>query len=147
MLIPGSLGETKKSREPAAALAARINAAHGKPGGGPIFLGANCLGVVSHPGATIPGSSRSSACPSRRRSRAQFGHAEPERRLHDHPLSQNPWLDPRYMLAWATRPTSPTATCCPGSPSAEEIESIGIYIEGFKDLDGLAFATRCARRC
>src|SRR5690606_19411987 len=50
MLIPGSMGETKKSREPAAALAARINAAHGKPDGGPIFLGANCLGVVSHPG-------------------------------------------------------------------------------------------------
>ncbi len=50
MLIPGSLGETKKSREPAAALAVRINAAHGKEGGGPIFLGANCLGVVSHPG-------------------------------------------------------------------------------------------------
>jgi acyl-CoA synthetase (NDP forming) len=50
MLIPGSLGETKASREPAAALAGRINAAHGKPGGGPVFLGANCLGVVSHPG-------------------------------------------------------------------------------------------------
>ncbi len=31
MLIPGSMGETKKSREPAAALAARINAAHGEP--------------------------------------------------------------------------------------------------------------------
>ncbi|MDP1910747.1 MAG: CoA-binding protein, partial [Hyphomicrobium sp.] len=51
MLIPGSLGETKKSREPAAALAVRINAAHGKEGGGPVFLGANCLGVVSHPGS------------------------------------------------------------------------------------------------
>ena len=51
MLIPGSLGETKKSREPAAALGARINAAHASKGGGPIFLGANCLGVVSHPGS------------------------------------------------------------------------------------------------
>jgi len=50
MLIPGSLGETRASREPAAALAGRINAAHGRPGGGPVFLGANCLGVVSHPG-------------------------------------------------------------------------------------------------
>ena len=50
MLIPGGLGETRKSREPAAGMAARINAAHARPGGGPIFLGANCLGVVSHPG-------------------------------------------------------------------------------------------------
>jgi acyl-CoA synthetase (NDP forming) len=47
MLIPGSLGETEVSREPATALASRINSAHGKPGGGPIFLGANCPGVVS----------------------------------------------------------------------------------------------------
>jgi acyl-CoA synthetase (NDP forming) len=32
-------------------LAGRINAAHANEGGGPIFLGANCLGVVSHPGS------------------------------------------------------------------------------------------------
>ena len=35
MLIPGGLGETAKSREPAAALAARINAAHARGDGGP----------------------------------------------------------------------------------------------------------------
>ena len=69
MLIPGGLGETATSREPAAALAARINAVNANEGGGPIFLGANCLGVVSHRAGTTPGSSRSNGCPNRQRSR------------------------------------------------------------------------------
>ena len=100
MLIPGGLGETTKSREPAAAMAARINAAHGKDGGGPIFLGANCLGVVSH-----PGSYDSWFIPLERLPKPQ---KKPERNsvmlsqsgaFMITRLSQNPWLDPRYMLA------------------------------------------------
>ncbi|MCX7168819.1 MAG: CoA-binding protein, partial [Proteobacteria bacterium] len=100
MLIPGSLGETRKSREPAAALAARINAAHGNPDGGPIFLGANCLGVVSHPGTYD-----SWFIPLERLPKPQ---KKPERNsvmlsqsgaFMITRMSQNPWLDPRYMLA------------------------------------------------
>ncbi|MFZ4479802.1 MAG: CoA-binding protein, partial [Rhodoferax sp.] len=100
MLIPGSLGETRKSVEPAAAMAARINAAHGRPGGGPIFLGANCLGVVSHPGAYD-----SWFIPLERLPKPQ---KKPQRNsvmlsqsgaFMITRLSQNPWLDPRYMLA------------------------------------------------
>jgi predicted CoA-binding protein len=100
MLIPGSLGETKKSREPAAQLAARINAAHGKPGGGPIFLGANCLGVVSHPGAYD-----SWFIPLERLPKPQKKPVRNSVMLSQSGafmitrLSQNPWLDPAYMLA------------------------------------------------
>ena len=141
MLIPGSLGETKKSREPAAALAARINAAHGKAGGGPIFLGANCLGVVSHPGAYD-----SWFIPLERLPKPQ---KKPQRNsvmlsqsgaFMITRLSQNPWLDPAYMLALGNQTDLTHGDMLNYFAELPGIETLGIYIEGFKDLDGLHFA-------
>ncbi len=141
MLIPGSLGETKKSREPAAALAVRINAAHAKKGGGPIFLGANCLGVVSH-----PGSYDSWFIPLERLPKPQ---KKPQRNsvmlsqsgaFMITRLSQNPWLDPAYMLALGNQTDLTHGDMLSYFCERPEIETIGIYVEGFKDLDGLAFA-------
>ena len=141
MLIPGGLGETSASREPAAALAGRINAAHAKPGGGPIFLGANCLGVVSH-----PGSYDSWFIPLERLPKPQ---KKPERNsvmlsqsgaFMITRLSQNPWLDPSYMLALGNQTDLTHGDMLSYFAELPEIETLGIYIEGFKDLDGLDFA-------
>ena len=141
MLIPGSLGETKASREPAAALAERINAAHGKPGGGPVFLGANCLGVVSH-----PGSYDSWFIPLERLPKPQ---KKPERNsvmlsqsgaFMITRISQNPWLDPRYMLALGNQTDLTHGDMLAYFAELPEIETIGVYIEGFRDGDGLDFA-------
>jgi len=146
MLIPGSLGETRKSKEPAEALAARINAAHGREGGGPIFLGANCLGVVSH-----PGSYDSWFIPLERLPKPQ---KKPERNsvllsqsgaFMITRLSQNPWLDPRYMIAMGNQTDLTHGDLLRYFADRPEIETIGLYVEGFKDLDGLAFA-RAVRR-
>lgn len=141
MLIPGSLGETKASREPAAALAERINAAHGKPGGGPVFLGANCLGVVSH-----PGSYDSWFIPLERLPKPQKKAERNSVMLSQSGafmitrISQNPWLDPRYMLALGNQTDLTHGDMLSYFAELPEIDTIGIYIEGFKDLDGLDFA-------
>jgi acyl-CoA synthetase (NDP forming) len=141
MLIPGSLGETQASREPAAELAQRINDAHGNSGGGPIFLGANCLGVVSHPGGYD-----SWFIPLERLPKPQ---KKPERNsvmlsqsgaFMITRLSQNPWLDPRYMLALGNQTDLTHGDMLAYFADRPEIETIGIYIEGFKDGDGLDFA-------
>ena len=146
MLIPGGLGETKKSREPAAAMAARINAAHGKPGGGPVFLGGNCLGVVSHPGGYD-----SWFIPLERLPKPQ---KKPERSavmlsqsgaFMITRLSHNPWLDPRYMLAVGNQTDLTHGDLLSYFAERPEIETISIYVEGFRDLDGLDFA-RAVRR-
>ena len=50
MLIPGGMGETEESKDRAAKVIAAINEGHATRDGGPVFLGANCMGVVSHPG-------------------------------------------------------------------------------------------------
>ncbi|MCK0505608.1 CoA-binding protein [Aromatoleum anaerobium] len=146
MLIPGSLGETAKSREPAAALAARINAAHGRPDGGPVFLGANCLGVVSHPGGYD-----SWFIPLERLPKPQ---KKPERNsvmlsqsgaFMITRLSQNPWLDPRYMLALGNQTDLTHGDMLGFFAERPDIETIGVYIEGFKDGDGLDFAKAVRR--
>jgi acetate---CoA ligase (ADP-forming) len=146
MLIPGGLGETQKSREPAAKLAARINAAHAKAGGGPIFLGANCLGVVSHPGSYdswfIP--LERLPKPAKRPERdavmlSQSGAFMITR------LSQNPWLDPRYMLAVGNQTDLTHGDLLSYFAERPEIRTIGIYIEGFNDGDGLDFAKAVRR--
>lgn len=141
MLIPGGLGETAKSREPAAALAARINAAHGREGGGPVFLGANCLGVVSHPGGYD-----SWFIPLERLPKPQKKVVRNSVMLSQSGafmitrLSRNPWLDPRYMLALGNQTDLTHGDMLSYFAESPEIETIGIYIEGFKDRDGLDFA-------
>lgn len=141
MLIPGSMGETRKSRQPAAALAARINAAHAKADGGPIFLGANCLGVVSHPGGYD-----SWFIPLERLPKPQKKPVRNSAMLSQSGafmitrLSQNPWLDPAYMLALGNQTDLTHGDMLSYFAELPGIETIGIYIEGFKDLDGLQFA-------
>jgi len=141
MLIPGSLGETAKSREPAAALAARINAAHAQSGGGPVFLGANCLGVVSHPGnydswfIPLERLPKPKKKPERRAAMLSQSGAFMITRL-----SQNPWLDPRYMIAVGNQTDLTHGDFLAFFAGRTDIDTIGLYIEGFKDLDGLAFA-------
>jgi acyl-CoA synthetase (NDP forming) len=127
-------------------MAARINAAHGRPGGGPVFLGANCLGVVSHPGGYD-----SWFIPLERLPKPQ---KKPERNsvmlsqsgaFMITRLSHNPWLDPRYMLAMGNQTDLTHGDLLAYFAGRPEIETIGIYVEGFRDLDGLDFA-RAVRR-
>jgi len=149
MLIPGSLGETRKSREPAAALAQRINEAHAL-GAGPVFLGANCLGVVSHPGSydswfiPLERLPKPSKKPERNSVMLSQSGAFMITRI-----SQNPWLDPRYMLALGNQTDLTHGDFLRYFCELPEIETIGIYVEGFRDLDGLDFvrAVRSAVSC
>jgi acyl-CoA synthetase (NDP forming) len=60
-------------------------------------------------------------------------------------LSHNPWLDPRYMLAMGNQTDLTHGDLLAYFAERPEIETIGIYVEGFKDLDGLDFA-RAVRR-
>ncbi len=146
MLIPGSLGETSKSREPAAELAQRINAAHAAAGGGPVFLGANCLGVVSHPGSydswfiPLERLPKPSKKPERNSVMLSQSGAFMITRI-----SQNPWLDPRYMLALGNQTDLTHGDFLRYFAELSEIETIGIYVEGFRDGDGLDFV-RAAHR-
>ncbi|CAA7627153.1 CoA-binding protein [Magnetospirillum sp. SS-4] len=146
MLIPGSLGETKASKEPAAVLAAKINAAHANPGGGPIFLGANCLGVVSHPGGYDSWFIPLERLPKpRKKSERNSVLLSQSGAFMITRLSRNPWLDPNYMMALGNQTDLTHGDMLTFFSERPGIETIGVYVEGFKDLDGLDFV-RAVRR-
>lgn len=142
LLIPGGMGETEASREPARRMLATIDEARRAAGrGGPVFVGANCLGIISHPGnydswfipeerlpRTQKKAQRSSAFIS------QSGAFLVTR------LSKNAWLDPAYMVALGNQNDITHGDMVESFAANPDIHVIGAYVEGFKDLDGLALA-------
>ncbi|WP_234979123.1 acetate--CoA ligase family protein [Desulfococcus multivorans] len=145
MLIPGGLGETRESVQRAEQVTAAVQRAHRSPSGGPIFLGGNCLGVVSHPGRYdtlfIPDAKLSRRWEVRKRNAAfvsQSGAFMITR------LSKRPELDPAYMISVGNQNDLTLGDMMHYLKTDPDIDVIAVYAEGFKDLDGLDF-TRALR--
>ncbi len=140
MLIPGGMGETEDSRERAAQVMARIDAVHTQGDGGPVFLGANCMGVVSRPGRYdtwfIPEEKlpRERDKPYRRAALVSQSGA-----FMLHRSSQCPELAPAYMISMGNQTDLTLGDMVSYFKDSDEVDVIAVYAEGFNDLDGLAF--------
>lgn len=141
MLIPGGMGETRESAERAAQVMDKIGRAHTRPDGGPVFLGANCLGVISHAGQYdtlfIPEVKLPKQRGERRRNAAfvsQSGAFMITR------LSKRPELDPAYMISVGNQNDLTLGDMMSYLKDDADIDVIAVYAEGFKDFDGLDFA-------
>ncbi|PKN41542.1 MAG: CoA-binding protein [Deltaproteobacteria bacterium HGW-Deltaproteobacteria-18] len=140
MLIPGGMGETEDSRERAAQVVAQINAAHATSDGGPVFLGANCMGVVSRPGRYdtwfIPEEKlpRDRGKPYRRAALVSQSGA-----FMLHRSSQCPELVPAYMISMGNQTDLTLGDMVSYFKDSDQVDVIAVYAEGFSDLDGLAF--------
>ncbi|MGE4193792.1 MAG: acetate--CoA ligase family protein [Pseudodesulfovibrio sp.] len=145
MLIPGGLGETEESRDRAAAVIARIDEAHGA-GGGPVFLGGNCMGVVSRPGGYdtwfIP-KEKLPDFPAGAPHRAAFISQSGAFMLTR--LSQCPMLNPAYMVSMGNQTDLTLGDMVAHFADSDDVDVIAVYAEGFNDMDGLAFC-RSVRR-
>jgi len=141
MLIPGGLGETEASRERALEMSTKINAAHGETGGGPVFLGGNCLGVVSHPGGYdswfIP-KEKLPVLPKKAVRNSAFISQSGAFMITR--MSRHPWFDPAYMAALGNQNDISHGDMLSYFSDRQDIDIIGFYVEGFNDLDGLNFA-------
>jgi acyl-CoA synthetase (NDP forming) len=139
-LIPGGLGETAASREPARRMLETIDNAR-REGRGPVFVGANCLGIISH-----PGNFDSWFIPEERLPRTQKKAKRTSALISQSGaflvtrLSKNPFLDPAYMVAIGNQNDMTHGDLIASFAANPEIHVIGAYVEGFKDLDGLAVA-------
>ncbi len=145
MLIAGGMGETLESNDRALALASMIASSRDTTKDGPVFLGANCLGVISHPGKYdtlfIPEEKLPKLRGNRQRNAAfvsQSGAFIITR------LSKRPELDPAYMISVGNQNDLSLGDMIWYLKDAPEIDVIGVYAEGFKDMDGLFF-TRAVR--
>ncbi len=140
LLIPGGMGETEASREPARRMLETIDNAR-RAGVGPVFVGANCLGIISHPGNYdswfIPEERLPRAQKKAQRSSALISQSGAFLVTR---LSKNAWLDPAYMVALGNQNDITHGDMVESFAANPDIHVIGTYVEGFKDLDGLALA-------
>jgi len=141
ILIPGGLGETAGSEERSNRIRQRIHEAHLRADGGPIFVGGNSLGILSPPGhydslfipeAKLP--KQRGDYPRRSVFISQSGAFMITR------MSRLPCLDPAYALSIGNQIDLTASDIVRFINGRPEIRTIAAYMEGFNDLDGLAFA-------
>lgn len=141
VLISGGIGEKEGSRGLETDLMARIREAHRQEGGGPLFLGGNSLGVVSHPGRYDTMFIPDNKLPKLRN--------EPPRKLCFisqsgafiiSTLSDEPWLHPTYALSIGNQIDLTAGDLLAYIKDDPAIDVFAVYIEGFRPCDGYAFA-------
>lgn len=141
LLIPGGLGEKKGSEEMSRLIKERIHAAHAEPDGGPIFLGGNSLGILSHPGKYDTLFIPEAKLPKHRgdhvRNAALISQSGAYMITR---MSKLSFLDPAYALSIGNQTDLTASDLLRFIKEIPEIRIIAVYMEGFADLDGLAFA-------
>jgi acyl-CoA synthetase (NDP forming) len=139
ILIPGGVGETEGSEEIAAAVRDAIAQGREMPGGGPVFLGPNSLGAISRPGGYdtlfIPQSrlDKRWAAPGRRVALVSQSGAFIVSRMSNLEV-----LDPKIAISLGNQLDLTAADVVRAVARRDDIDAIGVYVEGFSDLDGLA---------
>ncbi|HSN54181.1 MAG TPA: acetate--CoA ligase family protein [Candidatus Sulfomarinibacteraceae bacterium] len=142
ILIPGGLGEKEGSEGVAEALKAKIRAAHAGDDGGPVFIGGNSLGVISHPGRYdtmfIPQTKLAKSRGDRPRSACFISQSGAYIIAN---LSRMPWFDPAYALSIGNQIDLTAADLLSHIRHDDAIDVFAVYMEGFQPGDGLRFAT------
>lgn len=148
ILIPGGVGETEGSHETEARVREAIAQCRARPDGGPVFLGPNSMGVQSRPGGYdtffIPGAKLDKRwrAPARRAALLSQSGAFILSRL-----SNLETLDPALAVSIGNQVDLTLSDLLRATARRDDVDAIGVYAEGFNDLDGLDFAhaTREAR--
>jgi indolepyruvate ferredoxin oxidoreductase beta subunit len=138
ILVPGGAGETDDSVELAHQVEAAIARGRTKDGGGPVFVGPNSLGVLSRPGKYdtlfIPASrldKRLHAPAKRVAILSQSGAFIITR------MSNLESLDPAFSVSIGNQLDVTVSDLLAVVGRRPDIDVVGLYAEGFNDLDGL----------
>lgn len=147
VVIPGGAGETHESRDVPARLREILAKGRALPEGGPVLLGPNCLGVQSRPGRYdtffIPKEKLAKRRDKPGRAVAlvsQSGAFVITR------MSNIETIDPLFAVTIGNQADITVSDVVAVIAERSDIRTIGVYVEGFNDLDGLALmrATRAA---
>lgn len=141
VLIPGGFGDGDNQQERCDRMIAEIVRLRGEKGSGPVILGGNSLGILSHPGGYdglfIPESKlpRSRGDYPRKSALVSQSGAFMITRM-----SKLSFLDPAYAVSIGNQIDLTAGDFLAFFNDIEELETIAFYIEGFADLDGLRFS-------
>lgn len=146
ILIPGGVGETSGSQPVAERLERLIHAARSRDPEAAVFLGANCLGVRSHPGRYDTFFVPADRMPARGEERplpvalvAQSGAYLITR------MSRRPALDPLLAVSVGNQTDATVSDLVEAVAHREDVRVIGVYVEGFAAGDGVAFCEAVRR--
>lgn len=141
IIIPGGMGETEGGAEIEKTIKEEITAAHRRPGGGPVFVGGNCLGVQSQPGKydtffIPPGKlhARLAESPRKLAFVSQSGAFLITR------MSNIGCLDPTYAITMGNQIDLTVSDCLEHLADDPNIDTYAVYLEGLVDLDGTKLA-------
>lgn len=141
MLIPGGLGETEESKGMAARMVQRIQDAHRSEDGGPVFIGANCMGVISRPGNYdtwfIPKDKFNGG---RQPHHSRTAIVSQSGAFLLNRFSQAPEMNPAYLISMGNQTDLTLGDMMRYFVATDAADVIAVYAEGFQDMDGLAFA-------
>lgn len=141
ILIPGGIGEKRGSGELESRLRRRIREAHQRDDGGPLVMGGNSLGVVSHPGRYDTMFIPRSKLPKARDSAPQpLCFISQSGAFIVSTLSDEPWLNPAYALSIGNQIDLTAGDLLSHLKADPQIEVFAVYMEGFRPCDGYAFA-------
>lgn len=141
ILIPGGLGEKSGSEGLAQRLQSRIQEAHRTQSGGPIFIGGNSLGVISHPGRYdtmfIPENKLPKSRGDHDRNTCFISQSGAFIIAN---LSRMPWFDPAFALSIGNQIDVTASDLLSFIKDDPRIDVFAVYMEGFQQGDGLEFA-------
>jgi acyl-CoA synthetase (NDP forming) len=141
ILIPGGIGEKEGSENLEADLKEGIREAHRKDGGGPLVLGGNSLGVISHPGRYDTMFIPDTKLPKSRGTKSRkLCFISQSGAFIISTLSRMPWLDPAYALSIGNQIDLTAGDLLSYIKDDPEIEVFAVYMEGFQPCDGHTFA-------
>ncbi len=141
LLIPGGLGETAESKERAQQVQAMLHRSRGLDWRGPIILGANSMGVISHPGSYdtwfLPEEKLAKLSAD---TRQRIAFISQSGAFMGTRMSRFPDLNPEYLISIGNQTDLTMGDFMEYFSKADTVDVIGVYAEGFNDLDGEVFA-------
>ena len=141
LLIPGGLGETAESKPRAEKLRQAIHDSRKTASKGPIILGANSMGLISHPGSYdtwfLP---EDKLAKQKENGRQRIAFISQSGAFMGTRMSRFPDLNPQYLVSIGNQTDLTLGDFMEYFSTADNIDVIGVYAEGFNDLDGEVFA-------
>ena len=138
ILIPGGLGEKEGQEEILSVIRAQIAKSRTFVGQGPVFLGGNSLGVLSHPGRYD-----AMFIPDRKLPKDRSRHKRRSALVSQSGgymiarMSKLTFLDPAYAVSIGNQIDLTVSDFMKFFNDIDDVKTIGFYVEGFRDLDGL----------
>jgi acyl-CoA synthetase (NDP forming) len=141
ILISGSLGDHHEQEHIVAEIQAKIIAARKKSSRAPVFLGANSLGILSHPGRYDAMFIPESKLPKTRGFYSRtLGLVSQSGAYMITRMSTLSFLDPAYAISIGNQIDLTAGDFLHYLNTVDNLQTLAFYMEGFSDLDGLSFS-------